>query len=243
MRSTELDLDLYDTDKVSHSFLERYDPIFRPFINDEITLLEIGVKTGGSVLMWHDYFPLGSIVGIDINLPKHIVAKERLQLFQGSQADVGFLSDVADRVAPGGYDIIIDDASHIGTLTKTAFWHLFDNHLKEGGIYAIEDWGTGYLDDWPDGRGMNSGQPILSKARSLLVSLIRGREKVSWPCHSYGMVGFIKELIDEQGAADVTTSNLAGKHPRTSKFESMLITPGIVFVKKAKQPCPILIDG
>jgi hypothetical protein len=50
---------------------------------------------------------------------------------------------IADNVAPEGFDIIIDDASHIGELTKTAFWHLFDNHLKPNGLYAIEDWGTG----------------------------------------------------------------------------------------------------
>ena len=47
--------------------------------------------------------------------------------------------------------MIINDASHIGQLTRTAFWHLFDNHLKGGGLYTIEDWGIGYLDDFADG--------------------------------------------------------------------------------------------
>ena len=28
--------------------------------------------------------------------------------------------------------------------------------------------------------------------------------KVPFPCHSYGMVGFVKELVDEQGAASIT---------------------------------------
>lgn len=55
-------------------------------------------------------------------------------------------------MAPGGFDIIIDDSSHIGEFTKTAFWHLVDSHLKPGGIYAIEDWFTGYWDDWSDGK-------------------------------------------------------------------------------------------
>ena len=80
---------------------------------------------------------------------------ERIQVFQGDQADKAFLSKVANRTAPDGFDIIIDDASHIGELTKATFWHLFDRHLKPGGLYAIEDWGTGYLDDFPDGRNSN----------------------------------------------------------------------------------------
>jgi spermidine synthase len=54
---------------------------------------------------------------------------------------------VARKTAPEGFDIIIDDASHFGDLTKIAFWHLFDNHLKPSGLYVIEDWGTGYWSD------------------------------------------------------------------------------------------------
>jgi len=59
---------------------------------------------------------------------------------------------VARKTAPEGFDIIIDDASHFGDLTKIAFWHLFDNHLKPSGLYVIEDWGTGYWSDWTDGK-------------------------------------------------------------------------------------------
>ena len=42
---------------------------------------------------------------------------------------------VARKTAPEGFDIIIDDASHFGDLTKIAFWHLFDNHLKPSELY------------------------------------------------------------------------------------------------------------
>ncbi len=211
MRSRELDLNRYDTDKVENRYLERYDPIFTPLINEEIRLLEIGVYKGGSLLLWHDYFPHGTIVGIDTKLPRGFVSGERLYVFEGSQADVRFLSEVAGKTAPGGYDIIIDDASHIGELTKIAFWHLFDNHLKEGGLYIIEDWGTGYWDDWSDGKSVSSKKSSLSKVWSLLPSTISRVIKVPFPCHSYGMVGFIKELIDEQGAADLTRRNFDRK--------------------------------
>ena len=111
--------------------------------------------------MWRDYFRLGVIIGIDIKLPEHFVSGEHIQMFEGSQADKQFLSEVANKVAPEGFDIIIDDASHIGELAKKTFWHLFDHHLKPGGLYAIEDWGTGYLDDFPDGRKFDPKPSIL----------------------------------------------------------------------------------
>jgi hypothetical protein len=67
---------------------------------------------------------------------------------------------VARKTAPEGFDIIIDDASHFGDLTKIAFWHLFDNHLKPSRLYVIEDWGTGYWSDWTDGK--NLPPPVLN---------------------------------------------------------------------------------
>jgi len=55
--------------------------------------------------------------------------------------------------------------------------------------------------------------------------------KVPFPCHSYGTVGFVKELVDEQGAVDVALGCKAGW--RRSKFKNVLITSGVVFVTKA----------
>ncbi|HEV2173356.1 MAG TPA: hypothetical protein VGR71_07305, partial [Nitrospira sp.] len=71
-------------------YLEHYDPILEPWVHKEIKLLEIGVFRGGSLLLWRDYFPLGTIVGIDIKLPKDFVPGERIHLFEGGQADLGF---------------------------------------------------------------------------------------------------------------------------------------------------------
>ena len=237
MRSKQLSLDRYDTDKIGNRYLEQYDPILKPWVEKKITLLEIGVHKGGSLLLWHDYFPLGTIVGIDITLPKDFVPGERIHVFQGSQADPRFLSSVASKVAPEGFDIIIDDASHIAEMSRIAFWHLFDNHLRPSGLYVIEDWGTGYWDDWPDGKSVNVKTSPLSKFWKHSSWLNRARKlprlKISVPCHSYGMVGFVKELVDEQGAASVTRARSTGKHKRMSKFQSMLITPCIVSITKA----------
>jgi len=231
MRSKELDLDSYNTDKITHGYLKVYDPILAPWVDKKIKLLEIGVREGGSLQLWRDYFQLGVIIGIDIKLPEDFVPGERIQIFRGSQSDKRFLSEVANKTAPEGFDIIIDDASHIGTLTKTAFWHLFDNHLKPGGLYVIEDWGTGYLEDFPDGKRLDAVNSRVSSVQSLSPEAGNHRMKVPFPCHSHGMVGFIKELVDEQGAASVTTGRPIGQS-RASKFTQLVITPCIVFVSK-----------
>jgi hypothetical protein len=230
MRSKKLNLDAYETDKVRLGYLEMYDRILAPWIDKEVKLLEIGVRRGGSLKLWRDYFVRGTIVGIDRKLRRHLRLGERIQLFEGSQADTRFLSEVANKVAPEGFDIIIDDASHVGMLTKTAFWHLFENHLKPGGLYVIEDWGTGYLDNFPDGKRLDGLNSPVPSVQSPSPEPAHKRMKVPFPCHSYGMVGFIKELVDEQGAASVAMGRKGAF--RLSKFENLVITPGIVFVTK-----------
>jgi hypothetical protein len=214
MRSEELNLAAYDTDKIQHHYLEVYDPFLSFWVDKDVKFLEIGIFKGGSLHLWRDYFPKGTIVGIDLELPRDFVPGERIQLFKGSQADTQFLSQVATRIAPEGFDVIIDDASHIGELSKTTFWHLFHHHLKPGGLYAIEDWGTGYFDDFPDGKKFDPKPSTLDP----------------FPCHSHGMVGFIKELVDEQAAGSITLGRK--EQFRLSKFGSLLITEGVVLVTK-----------
>jgi hypothetical protein len=230
-RRHDLQLDHYDTDKIENAYLETYDPILEPWVNQPITLLELGVRNGGSLALWRDYFPRGSIVGVDIRLPSAFLSGDRITLFEGSQADCQFLTHVAQKTAPQGFDIIVDDASHIASLTRPGFWHLFDSHLKPGGLYVIEDWGTGYWSDWSDGE---IARPAKSSIWTTLWWKIQSRRGVKQPTpsHSYGMVGFVKELVDEQGAADLTRKSVTLRPARQSKFESLIVTPSIVFVKK-----------
>lgn len=231
MRSRALDLERYDTDKIGAGYLDWYDPILAPLVDRPIDLLEIGVHKGGSLRLWRDYFPKGRITGIDLRAPDGFEREERIRVFEADQSDTARLSAVASEVAPGGFDLIIDDASHIGSLTKITFWHLFENHLKPSGLYVIEDWGTGYWDDWPDGKGLRA-RPGTWQAVTAIASSLPGGPKAPWPSHSYGMVGFIKELIDEQAASDVTKAGPGGTPTRGSRFASMTIFPSIVIVKK-----------
>src|SRR5437660_10309843 len=198
MRSKRLNLDAYETDKIRLGYLDVYDAITAPWIDKEIKLLEVGVYQGGSLKLWRDYFPRGTIVGIDRKLPQHFQRGERIQVFAGSQADKEFLSKVANETAPDGFDIIIDDASHIGELTRRSFWHLFDHHLKPGGLYAIEDWGTGYLDDFSDGKRFDPKASILGCVRSTLPR--RFSRRIKLPCP----VSFLRDGRIHQGISGRT---------------------------------------
>lgn len=207
----------YDSDKVS--YLRWYNPFFLPLVEKEIKLLEIGIDKGGSLVMWKDYFQKGSITGVDIKLPGGFTPPERVKMYEGDQRDTEFLRRVAEKEAPEGFDIIIDDGSHYGKNTKITFWTLLP-HLKKGGFYVIEDWATGYLKNWSDGRELDLKKYEREDTRVSKLPL-RG--------HNYGMVGFVKQLVDEQGAGDVTRHQ---KEPRYSKFEQMVINPAFVLIEK-----------
>lgn len=198
----------YDTDKAG--YMTVYDKLFRDVRFEQITLFEIGIFKGGSLKLWRDYFPSGKIVGMDINAVDFTDDSGRVKIYQGSQDDIQLLSIIAYEQSPAGFDIIIDDASHVGSLTKLTFWHLFDNHLKAGGTYIIEDWGTGYWPDFPDGQLYLPEKP-----------------------HTAGMVGFVKELIDEVASGDVLKPGFAAKMVSHAGVASVEFLPGMVVVKKA----------
>ena len=144
-------------------------------------------------------------------------------------------SRIAQERASDGFDIIIDDASHIADLTRISFWHLFDNHLKPGGLYVVEDWGTGYWSDWPDGMTYRQ-HPFFQERILSLLKFIRASRRIPSYSHSFGMVGFIKELVDEMGAHDLTRGLLTGKPKRQSKFRQVLVVPSMVFITKSESP-------
>lgn len=210
-RSKELDLGKYDTDKIPNNYLDVYDRLFEPLIDRPVRLLELGVRTGGSLRLWRDYFPQSTIAGLDLEPQGGARQEERLHVYQGAQEDVSLLSRIAAEVAPDGFDIVIDDASHVAVPTRASFWHLFDNHLKPGGLFAIEDWGTGYWERWPDGQALRPRQP-----------------------HNAGMVGFIKELVDEQGAHDATRGWYDEPWERDSRFESIFLVSSIAVVTRRR---------
>ena len=116
--SSRLNANGYDTDKGRTDYLEKYESYFHHLTDRKINLLELGIKRGGSLLMWRDYFKNGQIIGLDIDPVDSIDSGDRIHVFQGLQQDKGILNKIRKETAPDGFDIIIDDASHIGELTR-----------------------------------------------------------------------------------------------------------------------------
>ncbi|MBC8030885.1 MAG: class I SAM-dependent methyltransferase [Pyrinomonadaceae bacterium] len=253
MDNKTIEADAYDTDKAEHPhYLRSYEQYFRPLLDKEIRLLELGIYRGGSLLLWRDYFQKGLIVGLDLQPVTVDDASGRIRVYQGMQQDTALLDRIARETAPEGFDVIIDDCSHIGELTRISFWHLFDHHLRTGGLYVIEDWSTGYWDSFFDGVGF-SYQPNLKfrpklfrirsslahlqrsapRLRSILRPLKRLLNRKQFRSHDYGLVGFVKELVDESGMADITREDNGRPPYRPSKFREMRISPGQVFIVKA----------
>lgn len=258
MAQLDLDPQSYDTDKLEHKhYLRNYEKHFAPFAERDIRLFELGIKSGGSLRLWRDYFKRGLIVGLDIEPVKIDDPSGRIRTYQGEQQDTALLDRIARETAPTGFDIIIDDCSHIGVLTRVSFWHLFEHHLKPGGLYVIEDWGTGYWANAVDGAHYRPharaayGQlayrliractrvqtnPLVRRlplAGRLLAGLKRPLLRRQFHSHDIGMVGFVKELVDECGMADITHDEYGLAPKRQSQFQHLYVSTSHLFVFKA----------
>lgn len=140
----------HGTDKstLSHGYTRWYETYFEPIRQEPITLLELGwgghddpTAGGQSAATWRAYFPHATIVVVDI--AAKTVARPGVHFHQGSQADPAFLTDLHERY--GDFDIVIDDASHLSSLTIRS-WQLLYPRLAPGGIYVVEDTHMAYHD-------------------------------------------------------------------------------------------------
>jgi len=174
---------IFGTDKWGgHWYTEHYQRYFRPWKHRRLNLLEIGV--GGykdsaagaeSLRMWKAFFRRGRIVGIDIE-DKTRFREDRIDIRQCDQTDVEALGRLSDEY--GGFDIVIDDGSHVNEHVIKAFHALFPR-LRPNGIYAVEDIQTSY---WPT-YGGGIGNPRSSMA--FFKSLADGLNHAEFPLEAY----------------------------------------------------------
>jgi|SRR5664279_3665289 len=107
------------------SYMRSYARLLEHRRQEALRILELGVFSGASLLIWRDYLPHAQIVGVDISdPPSRILNLDRVHFVQGSQYDPIILERAA-ALAGGKFDLILDDASHIGYLTKRSFQYLF----------------------------------------------------------------------------------------------------------------------
>jgi SAM-dependent methyltransferase len=140
---------------LSHTYTPVYEYLFSPVRGSVEAVFECGIGTnnpsipanmginhhpGASLRVWHDYFPNAIVVGADID--KDILFEdERIHtgfIDQTSPQEIdNFFASLAPKY-PASFDIMIDDGLHTFDAAVCLFENSF-SHLKEGGIYVIED--------------------------------------------------------------------------------------------------------
>jgi hypothetical protein len=129
----------YGTDKSTyHQFTPFYERYFESIRDKNLKILEIGVYNGASIKMLEEYFQNSIIYGVDIEDKKFMEA-DRIKILKFNQESLEDLSKF-----PKDLDIIIDDGGHTMFQQQLSFKILFQNNLKQGGYYIIEDLHTSY---------------------------------------------------------------------------------------------------
>jgi hypothetical protein len=211
-------------------YLPVYEELLASLRSSSFTLLELGVWTGQSLEMWRDAFPLANIIGVDLT-PLDLQLGSRVHIIHGDQTDTELMRRVREDYAPDGFDVVIDDASHFGITTARSLKVLYTEHLRSGGLYCIEDWGTGYLPNWHDGAQLASPLDIEHLDSSTTPIQSDVAYPISMPSHDIGMVGLIKRLIDH-AAGDVVRSAQPDAVGDLLAIESMTVWKGIVVIRK-----------
>lgn len=135
----------YCTDKYQLGYYDHfYEKHFKPYLNSPINILEIGIRGGGSIKIWKEYFHSDSnVYGGEIEDFNPIENTTCYKIDMYSQKALDLFQD-------SYFDIIIDDGLH----TYESFEYVISNYfnkLKDGGIMIIEDvintsWVTPLLD-------------------------------------------------------------------------------------------------
>lgn len=137
----------YNTDKYFehvwhvHSYIENfYNKNFLPLKDTALNILEIGVWSGGSMLLWKDYFPNATVWGVDIST-QHINVdfnQDRLKLIIGDAYSDNIINNLPDDY----FDIIIDDGPHTLESMRVYIEKYIPKLKQEKGILVLEDIGS-----------------------------------------------------------------------------------------------------
>ncbi|MHB8235060.1 MAG: class I SAM-dependent methyltransferase [Solirubrobacteraceae bacterium] len=211
-------------------YLPIYEQLLGSLREQEFSLLELGVWGGHSLEMWRDAFPRATVVGVDLQ-PPEVDLGPRVHILAGDQSDPALMQRARDAHAPEGFQVIIDDASHLGITSARSLQALYREHLRPGGLYCIEDWGTGYLPDWPDGGPLRPARLDVANLDAADAAPEAEGAPAAMPSHDLGMVGLVKRLIDHSAAGSIRYGQ-ADSVGEALEIETMSIWDGIVVLHK-----------
>ena len=170
------------TDKVSHGYLRTYRKLAKD-IGPSGHVCELGVLQGGSLAMWQLLFPDGLIAGVDIDPGS--IWPEGAEKIVSSQDDP-LLKCQLEHLSPDGWDLIIDDCSHKGELTRRS-WEMLWPQVRPGGLYVIEDWFVG-LRTWMWVEYHDPEMLVLAQSFLSNFGYPKNRLKLASVEYKYGMI-------------------------------------------------------
>lgn len=135
------------------SYLKLYDDLLISYQNENVRILEIGVQNGGSLEAWSDYFKKAkTIIGCDIveKCGELQFSNKNIKVVVGDSAHYETKNRILKENDDEGFDIIIDDGSHISSSCIKNFIQYFPI-LNVGGIYIVEDVHCSYWEDFEGG--------------------------------------------------------------------------------------------
>ena len=125
-----------------HTYIDFYAHHFARCKSD-VTLLEIGIMTGGSLLLWSKYFDKYDLTGIDFSPSWSSARPFQQEILDNENIDTYFNVNSKDPNFAAGFqdssvDFIIDDGDHAPETQIETFRNYFLK-VKSGGTYFIED--------------------------------------------------------------------------------------------------------
>lgn len=122
--------------KWTHYF-ELYHHHLQKFIGRNVTVVEVGVHSGGSLRMWRHYFGERCVVhGVDIEETCRAYEDANTTIHIGDQEDRSFWERF--RRAVPAVDVFIDDGGHQPEQQMVTLEEMLP-HLRPGGVYICED--------------------------------------------------------------------------------------------------------
>jgi len=123
----------YCTDKYQLGYYDHfYEKHFKPFTKSPINILEIGIRGGGSIKIWREYFhPDSKVYGGEIENFSPIENTTCYQMDMYSQDALNLFED-------SYFDIVIDDGPHTYESFESVITKYYSK-IKSGGILVVED--------------------------------------------------------------------------------------------------------
>lgn len=124
--------------ETSHKYFSSfYEQELSKYENEKISILEIGIEHGHSLLIWKQFFKNCEIVGVDIEDKitednKKTLKSKKIKLFFNDAYNKEFVETL------GEFDILIDDGPHTEE-SQIDFLKLYCGKIKKNGVLIIED--------------------------------------------------------------------------------------------------------